>query len=402
MAADRANCGKTPVSEPKRIVILGSTGSIGTSTLDVVRRFPERFVVRALTAARNIERLAEQVVAFRPEMAVVLDAEGANALRQRLPQGLDVTIGYGSEGYRAAAAEVDADMVVAAMVGAAGLMPTLAAIAAGRDVALANKETLVMAGELVMAQVARRGVRLLPVDSEHSAIFQCLAGSRPADLDRIILTASGGPFRSWPAERFAAIGPQEALRHPNWQMGPKITIDSATLMNKGLEVIEARHLFAVPVGRIEVVVHPQSIVHSMVAFCDGSVMAQLGVPDMRGAIAYALSYPERLPLAQPLPDWAAIGALTFETPDRERFPCLGLAFAAGQAGGTLPAVLNAANEVAVQAFLDRRIGFADIPRLVGQAIESHDPASGTDLDLILAADRWTRQWTRSRIAAGFP
>jgi 1-deoxy-D-xylulose-5-phosphate reductoisomerase len=381
---------------PKRIVILGSTGSIGSSTLDVVARFPDRFRVQALTAARNIERLADQVIAFRPQMAAVLDADGAEALRRRLPSDLKVDIQYGAAGFRAAAGQVAADMVVAAMVGAAGLMPTLAAIEAGRDVALANKETLVMAGALVMKTAAAHKVRLLPVDSEHSAIFQCLAGSRRVDLDRILLTASGGPFRDWPAERFEAIGPEQALRHPNWKMGPKITIDSATLMNKGLEVIEACHLFAVPSERVEVLVHPQSIIHSMVAFVDGSVIAQMGIPDMRGAIAYALSYPQRLPLAQPLPDWTA-GALTFEAPDLTRFACLRLAFEACRAGGTLPAVLNAANEVAVDAFLTRRIGFTDIARLVSEALQAHRPASGINLDEIMEADRRTRRWTAKRI-----
>ncbi len=384
------------MSTPKRLTILGSTGSIGTSTLDVVARFPERFVVRALTAARNIERLAQQVIAFRPELAVVLDAEGADALHRQLPRDLDVTIAQGAEGY-CTAARIEADTVVAAMVGAAGLMPTLAAIEAGRDVALANKETLVMAGDLVMERIKARRVRLLPIDSEHSAIFQCLAGNRSADVDRILLTASGGPFRTWPAERFDAIGPQEALRHPNWQMGAKITIDSATLMNKGLEVIEAGHLFGLALDRIEVVVHPQSIIHSMVAFRDGSVMAQLGIPDMRTAIAYALSYPERMALHQALPDWAAMEALTFEAPDLSRFPCLDLAFGAGRAGGTLPAVLNAANEVAVEAFLDRRIAFTAIARCVAGALEAHRPGSGSDLDEILAADGWARRWTAEHI-----
>ena len=327
---------------------------------------------------------------------MVLDAEGAEDLRRRLPGDLSVAIAYGSDGYRAAA-EIQADMVVAAMVGAAGLMPTLAAIASGRDVALANKETLVMAGELVMAQVAARQVRLLPVDSEHSAIFQCLEGNAAEAMDRIVLTASGGPFRTWPAARFGTIGPEDALRHPNWDMGAKITIDSATLMNKGLEVIEASHLFRVPADRIEVVVHPQSIIHSMVAFQDGSVLAQLGVPDMRTAIAYALSYPERLPLFQPLPDWSGIGSLTFEAPDLERFPCLSLAFQAVRAGGTMPAVLNAANEVAVQAFLDRRIGFEAIARCVADALDAHSSVAGIDLDGILEADRWARRWTTEKI-----
>ncbi|MDD2605616.1 MAG: 1-deoxy-D-xylulose-5-phosphate reductoisomerase [Desulfobacteraceae bacterium] len=380
----------------KRLAILGSTGSIGTSTLDVVARFPRQFSVAALTAGGNIQRLAQQVITFRPEMVAVRDAQGAGELRRLLPPELAVEIHHGDDGFRIAASQVPADMVVVAMVGAAGLMPTLAAIDAKRDVALANKETLVMAGELVMTRVAVTGVRLLPVDSEHSAIFQCLAGNRGQDLERIMLTASGGPFRQWPAERLAAVQPAQALAHPNWKMGPKITIDSATLMNKGLEVIEAVHLFAVPPERIEVLVHPQSIVHSMVAFVDGSVIAQMGVPDMRTAIAYALSYPERLPLAQPLPDWAGT-PLTFEAPDVKRFPCLQLACEACRAGGTFPSVLNAANEVAVEAFLAGRLGFTDISRRVSEAIEAHQASPKADLAAILEADRWARQWTAERI-----
>lgn len=381
---------------PKRLVILGSTGSIGTSTLDVVSRFPEQFTVAALTAGRNIQRLAEQIRAFHPELVAVRDEQGAADLRRLLPPALSVKICHGEDGFRRAASQVPADMVVAAMAGAAGLMPTLAAIDAGRDIALANKETLVMAGPLVMARVAAAGVRLLPVDSEHSAIFQCLAGNRRQDLERILLTASGGPFRQWPAERLAAVQPALALAHPNWKMGPKITVDSATLMNKGLEVIEAVHLFAVPPERIEVLIHPQSIIHSMVAFVDGSVMAQMGVPDMRTAIAHALSHPERLPLAQPLPDWAGT-PLTFEAPDVKRFPCLQLAFEACRAGGTFPAVLNAANEVAVEAFLAGRLGFTDISRRVGEALEAHQASREADLAAILEADRWARQWTAQRI-----
>jgi 1-deoxy-D-xylulose-5-phosphate reductoisomerase len=329
-------------------------------------------------------------------MAAVRDARGAGELRRLLPPELAVEIHHGDDGFRIAASQVPADMVVVAMVGAAGLMPTLAAIDAKRDVALANKETLVMAGPLVMARVAAAGVRLLPVDSEHSAIFQCLAGNRRQDLERILLTASGGPFRQWPAERLAAVQPAQALAHPNWKMGPKITVDSATLMNKGLEVIEAVHLFAVPPERIEVLIHPQSIIHSMVAFVDGSVMAQMGVPNMRTAIAHALSHPERLPLAQPLPDWAGT-PLTFEAPDVKRFPCLQLAFEACRAGGTFPAVLNAANEVAVEAFLAGRLGFTDISRRVGEALEAHQASRETDLTAILEADRWARQWTAQRI-----
>lgn len=382
---------------PKRLVILGSTGSIGTSTLDVVARFPKHFSVAALTAGRNIQRLAEQVIAFGPKLVAVRDAQGANDLRRLLPPDLSVEIRHGDKGFRDAAGQVEADMVVVAMVGAAGLMPTLAAIDAGRDIALANKETLVMAGALVMTRVAAAGVRLLPVDSEHSAIFQCLAGNRSADLARILLTASGGPFRRWPADRLASVQPAQALEHPNWKMGPKITIDSATLMNKGLEVIEAAHLFTVGPERIEVLIHPQSIIHSMVAFVDGSVMAQMGVPDMRTAIAYALSHPERLPLAQPLPDWTGSGPLSFEAPDLERFPCLRLAFEACRTGGTFPAVLNAANEVAVEAFLGQRIGFTEIPRRVAEALEAHRAPGEADLAAILEADGWARRWTAERI-----
>jgi 1-deoxy-D-xylulose-5-phosphate reductoisomerase len=382
---------------PKRLVILGSTGSIGTSTLDVVARFPKQFSVKALTAGRNLQRLAEQVVAFHPELVAVRDAQGVAALRRLLPQDLAVKILHGEDGFHAAASQVPADMVVVAMVGAAGLIPTLAAIDAGRDIALANKETLVMAGPLVMARVAAAGVRLFPVDSEHSAIFQCLAGNRGQDLERILLTASGGPFRQWPADRLASVQPAQALAHPNWKMGPKITIDSATLMNKGLEVIEAVHLFTVPPERIEVLVHPQSIIHSMVAFLDGSVMAQMGVPDMRTAIAYALSYPERLPLAQPLPDWTGGGPLTFEAPDLKRFPCLQLAFEACRAGGTFPSVLNAANEVAVEAFLAGRTGFTDITDCVRGALEAHHAPANPDLEAILEADHWARDWTAQRI-----
>jgi 1-deoxy-D-xylulose-5-phosphate reductoisomerase len=382
---------------PKRLVILGSTGSIGTSTLDVVARFPKHFSVEALTAGRNIQRLAEQVIAFGPKLVAVRDVARANDLRRLLPPDLAVEIRHGDNGFCAAASQVEADMVVVAMVGAAGLMPTLAAIDAGRDIALANKETLVMAGALVMTRVAAAGVRLLPVDSEHSAIFQCLAGNRSADLERILLTASGGPFRRWPADRLAAVQPAQALDHPNWKMGPKITIDSATLMNKGLEVIEAVHLFTVGPERIEVLVHPQSIIHSMVAFVDGSVMAQMGVPDMRTAIAYALSYPERLPLAQPLPDWTGGGPLSFEAPDPEKFPCLRLAFEACRTGGTFPAVLNAANEVAVEAFLHQRIGFTEIPRRVAEALEAHRAPGEADLAAILEADGWARRWTAKRI-----
>jgi len=287
-----------------------------------------------------------------------------------------------------------ADIVLTAVVGAAGLAPTLAAIDAGKDIALANKETLVMAGDIVMKRAAQQGVKILPVDSEHSAIFQCLSGQRREDFEKILLTASGGPFVNKPIEEFAQITPEQALKHPNWQMGRKITIDSATLMNKGLEVIEAKHLFAVSQEQIEVVVHPQSIIHSMVAFKDGSVIAQLGIPDMKGAIAYALSYPERLALNQPLPDFAKIGSFTFQSPDTKKFPCLALAFEACKIGGTLPAVMNAANEIAVDAFLNKELSFMQIPEIIKKTMDKHQIIAHPEMDEIIEADRWARETFR--------
>jgi 1-deoxy-D-xylulose-5-phosphate reductoisomerase len=382
----------------KRLSILGSTGSIGRNTLALVERFPDRFAVTALAAKSNLGLLSDQIARFAPEMAVVYDRELADNLRKLLPTGSPTKVRFGSDGYCEAAASGSVDMVVTAVVGAAGVKPTLAAIDAGKDVALANKETLVVAGDIVMQSAAARGVRILPVDSEHSAIFQCLAGNRPEDVSKILLTASGGPFLNRPAATFADITPAAALKHPNWQMGPKITIDSATLMNKGLEVIEAKWLFGVALSQIEVVIHPQSIVHSMVAFRDGAVMAQLGVPDMAGAIAYALSFPERLPLEQPLPDFTVGAPLTFEAPDLERFPCLSLAFRAGETGGTLPAVMNAANEVAVQAFLNGRVAFAQLPQVIGAVMEMHECVDKPGLEALLESDLWARSAAEDRIA----
>ncbi len=376
---------------PKPIAVLGSTGSIGRSTLKVVERFPDRFAIRSLTAGRNIELLAEQIRRFAPEVAVVIDRQTRDALQTRLGPGITTELLWGEAGYQSAARHPDVETVVTGIVGAAGLLPTLAAIEAGKDIALANKETLVMAGEIVMARARASGSVILPVDSEHSAIFQSIGAHALKEVQRIYLTASGGPFRTKPGHEFAAITPQEALDHPNWDMGPKITIDSATLMNKGLEFIEAKFLFDFATDAIEVVVHPQSIVHSMVAFVDGSIIAQLGVPDMQGPIAYALSYPERLPLDLPLPDFADLARLTFEAPDLDRFPCLRLAFEACAGGGTLPAVLNAANEVAVYAFLDGRIDFSGIPAVIDDALDRHDPVGRPTLDDIRAADRWARE-----------
>ncbi len=381
----------------KHLSILGSTGSIGSNTLKVVEMFPERFTVKAMTAKKNIRLIAKQIEQFNPELAVVYDEKGAQDLKDRLPTGTKVEIMYGAEGYIAAATQPSVDMVVTAMVGAAGLMPTLAAIDEGIDIALANKETLVMAGDIVMKRADESGVQILPIDSEHSAIFQCISGSRKADLKKIILTASGGPLIHRPKNEFNKIKPKDALKHPTWQMGEKISIDSATLMNKGLEILEAKHFFGVSQDRIEVLIHPQSIVHSMVAYHDGAVIAQLGVPDMRGAIAYALSWPERLPLDQPLPDFQNIGALTFERPDLNRFPCLQMAFDVCQAGGTLPVVLNAANEVAVQTFLNQAISFDKIPEIIRDTIDQHINVSNPSLSDILETDRWARKQAEKKI-----
>jgi 1-deoxy-D-xylulose-5-phosphate reductoisomerase len=375
----------------KHIAVLGATGSIGRNTLAVAAMFADRFSVKALTAKNNIELLADQISQFKPELAAVYDESGARQLKALLPDGVATEIMVGAEGYEAAATLDRVDVVVSAMVGGAGLLPTLAAIRAGKDIALANKETLVMAGDLVTREAEKAGVAIRPVDSEHSAIFQCLCGNRREDLRKILLTASGGPFRSLPRERFPLITPGDALAHPTWEMGAKITIDSATLMNKGLEVIEAAHLFEITQHAIEVVIHPQSIVHSMVSYCDGSVIAQMGLPDMKGAIAYALSGPERLPMQMPPPEFNTLGELTFEPPDMEKFPCLKLAYKACEAGGTMPAVLNGANEVAVEAFLNERIAFLQIPQAIAAAMESHAPVSDPVIEEILYADRWARE-----------
>lgn len=383
----------------KHLCILGSTGSIGRNALKIVEMFPQRFAVKALAAKTNTDLLAKQIGQFAPDVAVVYDADSALRLEQQLAAGTKVEILHGADGYRAAASLDGMDIVLSAVVGAAGLMPTLAAIEAGKTVALANKETLVMAGEIVTVEAARKGVRILPVDSEHSAVFQCLQGQRKRDLAKILLTASGGPFLNLPLGEFAHISTAQALDHPNWNMGPKITIDSATLMNKGLEVIEAKWLFDVSEDMIEVVIHPQSIVHSMVAFQDGSVMAQLGIPDMRAAIAYALSFPKRLPLNQPLPDFSGEQNLTFQKPDEAKFPCLALAYQACRMGKTMPAVLNAANEMAVNAFLANKIAFSDIAGVVEWTMQAHAVDATPELADILAADRQARKKASERIAS---
>lgn len=384
------------------ICVLGSTGSIGRQTLAVVERFPEKLRVAALAAGRRVDALAEQVERFRPELVAVADAAAAASLRARLGPGAPPVLA-GAEGIEAAARH-PADVVVAGLVGAAGLRPTLAAVRAGRRVALANKEVLVMAGALVVREAARAGAEILPVDSEHSAVFQVLAGQRREDVARIVLTASGGPFRTWPAERIARATVDEALRHPNWSMGPKITVDSATLMNKGLELIEARWLFDAPPAQLGVAVHPESIVHSWVELVDGSVLAQLGLPDMRGPIALALSWPERLPLGLPRLDLPALGRLHFEEPDLARFPCLALAFDALRAGEAAPAALSAANEVAVAAFLAREVPFPAIAAVVRDVLEGLTARAGAELSTledVLAVDAWARQAARERLAERF-
>jgi len=383
----------------KKIILLGSTGSIGTQTLDIVRRHPDRFEVVALAAGKNVALVAEQVRAFRPKRISVAGAGEAQALRERL-KGEKVEILFGDEGNCEVARSPDADFVVSAIVGAAGLRPTMAALEAGKTVALANKESLVIAGEVMTRKAKEKNVPLIPIDSEHSAIFQALAGNRREDVKRIILTASGGPFFQRSKESLANVTVDEALKHPNWNMGPKITVDSATLMNKGLEVIEATWFFDVPPKKVDVHVHPQSIVHSLVEYVDGSVIAQLGVPDMRCAISYAMAYPERVESGVASLDLLKIGTLSFFPPDFDKFPALKLAYAAAEEGRTMPAVLNAANEVAVARFLNRELGFTDIPKLVARTMERHRPQALNTLEDVLEADRWARlEASRQQVAA---
>ena len=373
----------------KQLTILGSTGSIGVSTLEIVAAHPDRFRIVALTAGRNLELLASQIRQFSPRMAAVAFQEDVPRLKE-LCNGLDVTIVGGIEGLIEAATAEESQMVVAAIVGAAGLLPTAAAIRAGKDIALANKEILVTAGHLFMEMISNYGVKLYPVDSEHSAIFQSLEGHRNEDISKIILTASGGPFLNTPQDQLSGVTVRDALNHPNWSMGKKITIDSATMMNKGLEVIEAHWLFNAPMEKIDINIHPQSILHSMVEYVDGCVIAQLGTPDMKAPIAYALSYPERVATGiQPL-DLTALSGLTFFKPDLDKFRCLGLAYRAIQEGESMPAVMNAANEIAVEAFLEGRIGFLQIARIIESTMDAHQAHDLHTIEEVLCADQWGR------------
>jgi 1-deoxy-D-xylulose-5-phosphate reductoisomerase len=374
----------------KKIAILGSTGSIGKNVLRLAAQFPEHFQVVGLTAGWNTGLLKEQILAFNPSMVSVADEQAAVELADMLPSAYKDKIVWGGHGNEQIASLPEADMVVSAIVGAAGLLPTLAAIKSGKDVALANKETLVMAGRLVMAEVQKNNVRLLPIDSEHSAIAQALEAGRKEDVARIILTASGGPFLNLNAQNLWQVTPQQALNHPNWDMGKKISIDSATLMNKGLEVIEARWLFDVELAKIEVLVHPQSIVHSLVEFVDGSVVAQLGIPDMRVPISYALSYPERLQTGLSQLNLTECRDLSFLEPDITRFPALQTAFEACRQGGCKPAVLNGANEIAVAAFLEGKIKFPQIASVVAETVEDTEFLDDADIDTVLEADRLAR------------
>jgi 1-deoxy-D-xylulose-5-phosphate reductoisomerase len=370
----------------KKITLLGSTGSIGVSALDVIEKNPNRFKVMALTAGRNVRLLARQILKFQPRIVAVRSPQDAGRLRQILGPGNNIPILYDETGIEEVASYSSSYIVLSAISGAAGLKPTLAAIEAGKDIALANKETMVVAGLIVTRKSRQKKVRILPVDSEHSAIFQCLAGQIPENLKRIILTASGGPFLNLSKDDLKKVTLQQALKHPRWKMGRKITIDSASLMNKGLEVIEAKWLFNLDIAYIDVLIHPQSVVHSLIELIDGSVIAQLGIADMRIPIAYALAYPDRLANDLPLLNLAKTGPLAFYKPDMKKFPCLGLAYEAGRLGGTTPAVLNAANEVAVTAFIGKKICFNDLPKVIEKVLDKHRTQNNPSLEEILGVD----------------
>src|SRR5262245_29786063 len=384
----------------KRLTIVGSTGSIGQNTLRVVEHLSDRFRIFALAANSSVDRLADQTAAFNPSVVAIKDPTRVDAFRNCCrARSISVPeVVTGEQGLRQIASAADVDIVVSGAVGAGGLVPTYSAVVSGKTVALANKEAMVMAGELLRNTAKKSQAMIIPVDSEHCALDQCLRSGRLNEVRRLILTASGGPFRETPVERFPDVSPEQALNHPVWKMGKRITIDSATLMNKGLEVIEARWLFDVPAEKIDIMVHPQSVVHSMVEFVDGSIVAQLGTADMRTPIQYALTYPERL--ASPLAglDWTAVSRLDFVPADREKFPCISLAYQAMQDGGTSPAVLNAADEIAVEAFLDRRIPFPDIPKIIEQVLCAHQGTRADSVESILEADRWARDYASDRLS----
>ncbi|MCS6816597.1 MAG: 1-deoxy-D-xylulose-5-phosphate reductoisomerase [Blastocatellia bacterium] len=385
----------------KRIAILGSTGSIGTSTLSLLEQL-DGFRVIGLAAQRNVARLADQIVRFSPRLVSVATDEAAAELRaelQRRGVRTPPDIRYGPEGLLAVATEPDVDIVLVATVGAVGLLPTYRALEQGKRIALANKETLVMAGRLMTEKAAATGAEILPVDSEHNALHQCLQGVNPRDVARLILTASGGPFRTLSAAELSRVTPEQALQHPTWRMGPKITVDSATLMNKGLEVIEAHWLFGVAPEQIDILIHPQSVVHSMIELVDGSILAQLGPTDMRYAIQYALTYPNRRPTPLPRLNFSPALHLEFHPPDLERFPCVRLAYEALRRGGTMPAVLNAANEEAVAAFLERRLPFLAIPTVIERVMRDHQPEEPREIEDVLRADAWARARAREVITS---
>jgi 1-deoxy-D-xylulose-5-phosphate reductoisomerase len=382
----------------KSIIILGSTGSIGTNTLDIVRRFPEEFRVVGLTAGSNIDKLEAQIRQFKPNAVAVSSESSAASLRNRCAD-LPVEIMAGEDGITQVASALDAELVISAIVGAAGLVPTLSAIRSGKHIALANKEPMVMAGKLMQDEARKHGVRIFPVDSEHSAIFQSLEGHRLEDVRRLILTASGGALWTVPQEQLLNVTPERALQHPNWKMGSKITIDSATLMNKGLEVVEARWLFDIPESNIDVLVHRESIIHSLVEYKDRSMIAQLGLPDMRTPISYAMRHPARMTLDLPSLDLTEIGQLTFCKPDHDRFPCLNLGYESLRIGGTMPAAMNAANEIAVEAFLNHGLRFGEIHQVIRSTMEAHAHQEITCLDDALEADRWAREKAESLVHA---
>ena len=380
----------------KRISILGCTGSIGTQALQVVDFLRDHLEVVGLAARSNVDLLEQQIERFNPRMVALSDEASADLLRTRL-KSKDVKVFGGRDGVVQVATMPEADMVLSSIVGIAGLIPTLEAIKAGKNVALANKESLVTAGSIVMKAAIEAGVCILPVDGEHSAIFQCLSADEKQNVNKLILTASGGPFRGKSIDELSDVSPMQALNHPNWTMGRRITVDCATLMNKGFEVIEARWLFDMDISKIDVIIHPESIIHSMVELIDGSILAQLSTADMRLQIQLALTYPERRRSSVPYLKLSQVGSLTFQEPDMEQFPCLRYAYEAGRTGGTMPAAVNAADEVAVEAFLNRKIGFLDIPGIIKQTMEAHQPVLNPALDDIMSSDRWARDFAEKVI-----